>query len=316
MTNRRLGLAREHPWRAHPSARRAGNLPAAGRYIASPLDFIHARPVHPRNRMMRSSLAVTVPLACAVLLAFAPLRAQPVPDSLCDRDPASAAVHDAAYANTALAAEPDAPLARYTCAYDPVSFAVSFPAGWDVQGLDEDYGVAVAASLRAPRFVVRGQDQLPEPRQEGDESYFWSFATALAQARQHPLDEEIAAFRERVRDTDGARDIVTRVMLQDARLRLLPFILSTENEGVVLRDTASELRTLAGRRAGWLLEVYEDDGQTWHRETYATIHQARIYAISFSAPEADFRRLQPLWRRVLDSAAIEVPSPEAPPAAP
>ncbi len=264
---------------------------------------------------MRSFIPATAPLACAALLASVPLRAQPVPDSLCDRDPASAAVHDSAYANTALAARPDAPLARYTCAYDPVSFAVSLPAGWDVEGLDEEDGVAVAASLRAPRIVVLGEDQLPEPRQAGDEPYFWNYATALAQARE-AIGEEIAAFRERVRDTDGARDTVTRVMLQDARLRLLPFILSTEDEAVVLRDTASELRTLAGRRAGWLHETYEDDGQTWHRETYATIHHARIYAVSFSAPEADFQRLQPLWRRVVDSVTIEVPSAEAPPAAP
>lgn len=265
--------------------------------------------------MMRSSIAVIAPLACGLLLASVPLRAQPVPDSLCERDPASTAVHDSAYANTDLAARPDAPLARYTCAYAPVSFAVSLPAGWDVEGLDEDDGVAVAASLRAPRFVVLGEDQLPEPRQEGDEPYFWNYATALAQARE-PVEEEIAAFREHVRDTDGAREAVTRAMQEDARLRLLPFILSTEDEAVVLTDTASELRTLAGRRAGWLHETYQDDRQTWRREAYATIHHARIYAISFSAPEADFQRLQPLWRRVVESVAIETAPPETAPAAP
>ncbi len=265
---------------------------------------------------MRSFLARIVPLACAVLLAAFPLRAQGVGGTNCYyADPAAEALHDAAHANAALAAEPDAPLARYGCAYDSVSFTVSLPAGWDVDSPGDDEWTRIVASLRAPRFVALGAELLPEPLIPGDEPYFWSYATALAQARE-PLEEETAAFRAGVRDTNAARDTVTRVMQQDARLRLLPYILSTEDEAVLLRDTASELRTLAGRRAGWLHEIYEDDGEVWHRESYATIHRARVYAVSFSAPEAEFQRLQPLWRRVLDSVAIQAPSPGVTPAAP
>lgn len=263
-------------------------------------------------RIRRSSV---LPACAALLACAAPLGAQGVAGTYCRADSASAAVHDSAYADTRLTAEPDAPLARYGCANGAVSFAVALPAGWDVEVPDEGTWATIAASLRAPRFVVVGDDPLPEPRTADDTTSFWQYATDLAQGRE-PLDEEIAAFRRLVGDTDGAREAVTAVMGEDARLRLLPRILSAEDEAVVLVDSASELRTLAGRRAGWLHEVYRDDGQLWHRETYATVHDARVYAVSFSAPEADFRRLQPLWRRVLDSVAIEVPSAEAPSASP
>lgn len=264
-------------------------------------------------RIRRSSV---LPACAALLACAAPLVAQGVAGTYCHADSASAAVHDAAYADTRLTAEPDAPLARYGCANGALSFAVALPAGWDVEVPDEGTWATIAASLRAPRFVVVGDDPLPEPRTADDTTSFWQYATALAQGRD-PLDEEVAAFRRLVRDTEGARAAVTRVMEEDARLRLLPRILSAEDEAAIVVDSASALRTLGGRRAGWLREAYRDDGQVWRRETYATIHGARIYAVSFSAPEAEFQRLQPLWRRVLDSFAIETPSTEeAPPASP
>lgn len=264
---------------------------------------------------MRIRRASVIPSLCAALLCAAPLGAQGVAGTYCQADSASAAVHDSAYADTRLAPEPDAPLARYGCGYGAVSFSVGLPAGWDLEVPDAGTWVTVAASLRAPRFVVVGDDLLPEPRTADDTTSFWQYATALAQGRD-PLDEEIAAFRRLARDTDGARAAVTLVVGEDGRLRLLPRILSTEDEAVVVVDSASAPRTLAGRRAGWLREVYRDDGQPWHRETYATVHAARVYAVSFSAPEAEFRRLQPLWRRVLESVAIETSSEEAPSAAP
>lgn len=259
--------------------------------------------------------SVVLPACAALLACAAPLGAQGVAGSYCSADSASAAVHDSAYADTRLTAEPDAPLARYGCGYGAVSFSVALPAGWDLQVPDAGTWVTVAASLRAPRFVVVGDDLLPEPRTADDTTSFWQYATALAQGRD-PLDEEIAAFRRLARDTEGARAAVTLAMEEDARLRLLPRILSTEDQAVVVVDSASELRTLAGRRAGCLREVYRDDGQVWHRETCATVHQARVYAVSFSAPEAEFRRLEPLWRRVLESVAIEPSSEEAPSATP
>lgn len=265
--------------------------------------------------MMRCSIGRAVLHACAVLLASASLRAQEVETMCVAADSASAAVQRAAYANTALAAEPDAALARYVCARDAASFAVALPAGWDVEVPEDGTWLMAAASLRAPRFVVIGDDLLPEPATESDSAGFWQYATALVQAGD-PLDEEIAAFQRLVRDRAGARAAVTRAMGDDARLRGVARILSVEDEGGVVRDSASELRTLAGRPAGYLRESYEDDGQPWHRETYATVHEARIYAVSFSAPEADFRRLQPLWRRVVDSVALETALPEAPSASP
>jgi hypothetical protein len=265
---------------------------------------------------MRILRSFPIPHACAALLACAaPLGAQGVAGTYCGADSASAALHDSAYADTRLAADPDAPLARYGCAYGALSFSVDLPAGWDVEVPDAGTWVTIAASLRAPRFVVVGDDALPEPRTADDTTSFWQYATALAQGRD-PLDEEVAAFRRLARDTEGARAAVTLVMEEDARLRLLPRILSAADEAAIVVDSASELRTLAGRRAGWLREAYHDDGELWHRETYATIHDARIYAVSFSAPEAEFLRLRPLWLRVLDSVAIETPSMEAPPASP
>ena len=282
---------------------------------AGALHRLRRRRLRPVRRLMRIRHSSVLPACAALLACAAPLGAQGVAGTYCHADSASAAVHDSAYADTRLTAEPDAPLARYGCAYGALSFAVSLPAGWDVEVPDEGTWATIAASLRAPRFVVVGDDPLPEPRTADDTTSFWRYATDLVQGRE-PLDSEVAAFRNLARDTEGARAAVTLVMEEDARLRLLPHILSAEGEAELVVDSASELRTLAGRRAAWLGEAYRDDGQLWHRETYATVHDTRIYAVSFSAPEADFRRLQPLWRRVLDSVTIETPSTEAPPASP
>jgi hypothetical protein len=268
------------------------------------------------KELMRAvPIAVVLSAWAALLAGAAPLGAQGLEGTPCGAaDSASAAVHDSAYALAGLAAVPGAVLARYACAGSlengRLSFAVSLPAGWDVEAPD-DPGLMIAASLRAPRFVVVGEDPLPDPGTEADPAAFWPLATALAQGRE-PLDTEVAAFRDLVRDTDGARAAVTRAMEEEPRLLLLPHILSTEEEAVILVDSASEVRALAGRRAGYLRETYRDDGEEWHRETYATIHEARIYAVSFSAPAADFQRLQPLWDRVRESFAIEAGPRDAP----
>jgi hypothetical protein len=272
------------------------------------------------KELMRAvPIAVVLSAGAALLAGAAPLGAQGLEGTPCGAaDSASAAVHDSAYALTGLAAVPGALLARYACTGSlqngRLSFAVSLPAGWDVEAPD-DPGLMIAASLRAPRFVVVGEDLLPDLGTEADPAAFWPLATALAQGRE-PLDSEVTAFRDLVRDADGARAAVTLTMEEAPRLLRLPHVLSTAEEAVVLVDSASEVRALGGRRAGYLRETYQDDGDEWHRETYATIQEARVYAVSFSAPAEDFQRLRPLWDRVRESFILEPAPADAPAGSP
>jgi hypothetical protein len=243
----------------------------------------------------------------AALLHCAPLGAQWLDGTACAAVQAPDSVEAAADVSAA-----DAPaLVRYACAgsgsSSAVAFQVALPAEWDV--VAEDGVAEIRASRVRPAFLVLGEDLLPAL--EDDSAAWWARATELAEGRA-PLDDEIAAFHRLVRDPGGARAAVTHGQLRGTELLRLTTFLSAAEEGTALLDSAAELRTLAGRPAGYRCEVYREDGRTWRRAVYATVHQARRYAVSFTAPEDDFQRLRPLWRRVLDSIDIEPGTAAAP----
>lgn len=244
-----------------------------------------------RIRMPRR-LGAFVPL----LLAAAPLGAQEA-DSVRWCVPAAAPAPDASA---------EAAPVRWTCTgveYDAaVRFAVSLPAGWEVTPPDGE-ALMIGAGDESAYISVSAQDQLHAPRTRSDTLGFWMRATGLARGRDPEL-ADLDAFRGEAVDPPGARRAVTRAQSADSALLAMARGMSVGADGTEVLRQDAEVRTLAGRPAGYLDETYAVRGVTWRVSSYVAVHDAVVFVSTFAAPEDEYDAALPRWEQVLASLEI------------
>lgn len=229
----------------------------------------------------------TVAIAALVVLAAAPLHAQPADTaSSCVRAPGPA---DAAG------------LVRWACAgtdYDAaVRFSVSLPAAWEV-GSPRDAGLVVWAVTSGVQISVAAEDQLHAPRTRSDTLGFWMRATRLRLGREPEL-VDIDTFRRATRSPAKARRAVTRAQQRDDVLLAMARGLSLAHEGQTVLESAAEVRPLAGAPAGWLSETFEQNGEVWRSASYVTVRDAVVFIATLRAPDEEFAAALPLWEHAM-----------------
>jgi hypothetical protein len=230
-------------------------------------------------------------IAFLALAAAAPLHAQPDVTR-----PPACAIEASATAGTELTS--------YGCAGagpdKAVRFSIALPARWEVTFQDTADMVLTATDGDNSVWVV-GSDRLPEPWNRADTANFWMAATELLLDRD-ATRKEVEDFR----DSNGgrissARDWITRSQLGVSALLRLVGGLSITRDGRTPLRRETEVRTLAGQRAGYLSEVLELGGQRWRFTSYLTVRDGALFIVSLNTLESEHEAMLPLFERMLAS---------------
>lgn len=211
-------------------------------------------------------------------------------------------------------AAPGAPeataLVRYDCAGRDdgrVRYAVSLPAGWEVEQPD-DGAITLTARQGFAGVFAQAADQLFVPVTAADSLEFWTVAAERMLGRT-PSPREVRKMEYDALDGDGARFMITRAQSTDSALQALTALLASEPAGATVTTRIADVRTLGGSRAGWVIQRTEREGVSWRREGYITVHDGVIYGLIIQAPDTDWAAHEALWRQVIASYTIHPPRP-------
>lgn len=196
---------------------------------------------------------------------------------------------------------------RYDCAgsgpHQAVRFSAALPAGWEV-GEQEVDGIAFFATRGYPGVFVHVADQLPGPRTAADSAQFWERAAEQVLGRA-PGDDEVDALRRNAGGDEGrAREMLTAAQATDSALLQTASLFSAARQGRTVQREVREIRTLGGRRAGYLYDVSDREGMRWHSAVWVAVADGVFHAVVMNGPEAEWTADEALREQVLAAFVI------------